>query len=146
MGQTMRVFVPGLPKTKGSVNARPNGTVYQNVAGSTAWAALMAMEFRRAWAGRSPMTGPLNFAATYVLPVDPTKPGSGDGDKLERNVWDALQPCSAKLKCGSRCRKHSGVMADDVLVTFWTGHRRKTRGPQDPCGIHVLIGPALSTS
>lgn len=128
-----RAWVPGLPKTKGSMLLRSNGTAAQSVVGSTRWAILMAEVFRREWGSREPLSGPLFVACSFVLPVSPTQQRSGDGDKLERNVWDALQPHMAK--CVAGCKKHAGVISDDVLVVDWTGSRRQ--GEQS--GVQVSI-------
>lgn len=134
-------FVPGLPKTKGSMLLRSNGTAAQSVVGSTRWAVLMAERFREIWGAREPLTGALYVAATYVLPGDPIATRAGDGDKLERNVWDALQPHGKQ--CSAGCKKHAGVIADDVLVIEWHGRKREGSA-LDPVGVHVSIWrPAL---
>lgn len=123
----LKIFVPGHSKTKGSVDARANGTVYQNVKGSTRWQMLVADQVKRAWAGRETLAGVELFCAlTFVLAGDPIAPGAGDGDKLERNIWDALQK--------------GGVIGDDVLITQWCGDKRRTQGPHDPIGVHVMVG------
>lgn len=135
--RTLSIFVPGHPKTKGSMHLRSNGTAAQSVVGSTRWAILMAGEMRRHWNGQAPMVGALYYAGTYVLPVDPLTARSGDGDKLERNVWDALQGCVEH--CAKGCKKHAGVIGDDVQFVQWAGARRKF-GPHDPIGVHILVG------
>lgn len=137
-------FVPGHSKTKGSMKLRPNGTAAQSVVGSTAWARLLAHAIGEAWRGRPPMTGPLYYAATYVLAGDPIATRAGDGDKLERNVWDALHACvtpGPKRKgCVIGCKKHAGVVADDVQFVRWCGTKRCSEGVDDPIGVHILVG------
>ena len=135
----LSVFVPGWAKTKGSMDFRPNGTAKQSVVGSATWAKLMASVMRRAWDGRPPLTGPLYFAATYVLNGDPVAVRAGDGDKLERNVWDALQGCGSKCPAKG-CGKHAGVIADDVQFVQWCGTKRRSAGVDDPIGVHVMLG------
>lgn len=119
------------------------GQVKQSVVGSTQWAILMAQAFRERWAGREPLTGcSLYVWSTFVLAIDPIREKAGDGDKLERNVWDALQPCKREGRgaCPVGCKKHGGVIADDVQIVHWIGHKRMTYGPNDPPGVSVMIG------
>lgn len=117
---------------------RGNGTAAQSVVGSLRWAIMMAETFRREWAGRAPLDGALFIACRFLLPVSPLRARSGDGDKLERNVWDALQPCIDT--CPQLCKKHAGVIRDDVLVADWTGSRRQamTEHGESP-GVMVRI-------
>lgn len=137
-------FVPGHPKTKGSMKLRPNGTAAQSVAGSTQWAMMMAEVFRRSYRATEPLNCALEINCVFVLPVEPTRTAAGDGDKLERNVWDALQPCRTGAKpCAPGCRKHAGVIADDVLVVRWSGSRRRSWGEHDPIGVYVQIKLAV---
>lgn len=100
--EILAVFVPGRPKTKGSMTARPNGSMRENVIGSSKWRQLMAEAFRGC--GAVATDGAVAVTAIYYLPVaDTTAVRAGDIDKLCRNVLDALQD--------------AGVYADDVQVT-----------------------------
>lgn len=102
----LRFFVPGRPKTKGSMVARPNGSMRENVAGSGMWRQLMAyaakLEMRRRPDVRWPLAGPVSVRALFWLPVTPIGARVGDIDKLCRNLLDALDD--------------AGVYADDVQV------------------------------
>lgn len=110
------VFVPGVPKTKGSLNVRGRH-VEEAVAGSSRWRALVAERVRADRARRGltvPWPGPVRvrIVSFYVQTaaderagrIAPTEPraGHGDVDKLERNVLDAL--------------KDAGAYVDDALV------------------------------
>lgn len=86
----MTVWVPGQPKTKGSMTARPNGSMRENVVGSKRWRMLMASKFRQEWAGREPLQLRVMVNCLWMLPVDPIAVRSGDIDKLVRNLLDAL--------------------------------------------------------
>lgn len=136
--RTLSFFVPGHAKTKGSMVFVTKDYAKQTTAGSTTWAIMVASVARRAWRYDESMTGALWFSAVYVLPVEPTLPRSGDGDKLERNIWDALQGHGEG--CGARCKKHAGIIDDDVQITRWMGERRMSSGADDPIGVYVQIG------
>jgi Holliday junction resolvase RusA-like endonuclease len=113
------LWVPGRPKTKGSLDFKPGrkctccskcdahlpgGTVTENVAGSKRWRQMMAYAAGNAMAGREPMEGPIGVAAVFDLPVlDVARGRVGDLDKLARNTLDALTD--------------AGVYGDDVQVT-----------------------------
>lgn len=104
------VFVAGRPKTKGSMVAKPRkgGSVYleQSVSGSVAWARLVEHAVRSIWGDRPKRVDvPIRAMLTYYLPVTPEmliERGSGDIDKLERNILDALTK--------------AGVYGDDAQV------------------------------
>lgn len=126
-------FVAGLPRTKGSLAKRPNGTLYDSVVDSGKWRALMAGALRDAHElqyvrtfgptsdGPPPYPGAVEVGATFHLPVDPLAYGAGDLDKLTRNLLDALGTHSRNP------RYNGGVIVDDNQVT----------------GLHVCkVGPA----
>lgn len=152
-------FVAGLPRTKGSLAKRPNGTLYDSVIDSGKWRALMAGAVRdehaRRWAaamcdgggmcshsplftcGRpQPIGGAVRVDAVFWLPVDPLAYGAGDLDKLTRNLLDALGTHSKNP------RYNGGVIIDDNQVTHLNVHKR---GPSDRPGVHVIVS-ALDTS
>ena len=103
----MQTFCPGRPKTKGSMTARPNGSMHDTPA-SSKWRALVArsaLMARRTQHGDlwTKWSGPVSVACVFYLPVaDPIAAHSGDLDKLVRNVLDALTDAQ--------------VYADDVQV------------------------------
>lgn len=120
MRQVLDVFVPGHPKTKGSLDHIGQGKMRENVQGSKAWRQLMAYRLRQAWnaenevAGwpdrvpREPLAGAVRVSAMFYLPCARGQRsliarGSGDVDKLVRNLLDALTD--------------SGVIKDDAQVT-----------------------------
>jgi Holliday junction resolvase RusA-like endonuclease len=128
-------FVPGAPKTKGSLTPRAapcrctptcpgfsRQPQLRDSVGSSRWRKLVAyqagVEMRRvayAW----PLAGPVGLELTYYLPVADEaaliEQGSGDLDKLERNIYDALQD--------------AGVYANDAQVVA-CGHQKRVA----PCG------------
>lgn len=138
----LRIFVPGGAKTKGSQTWMGPGRVVQSVEGSTAWAIMVAEVARQAWAGRPALTGALWSSLAFVLPGDPIAPRAGDLDKLIRNVWDALQPCGSKCP-GAGCKKHAGVIADDVLIVSSAETKRRTTGPSDPIGVRIAVSRVI---
>lgn len=108
-------FVPGVAKTKGSVIAGKGGGIRQSVIGSTRWARIAEDAARAAVerVGWQTVTADrrVRIGLVFVLPVDPLSVRSGDGDKLERNIWDALTKAA--------------IWADDVQVCDWAGARRQ---------------------
>jgi Holliday junction resolvase RusA-like endonuclease len=93
----LEAFIPGAPKSKGSLDHIGGGQMRENVAGSKRWRMLMADSLRRHWAGREPLACPVQVDAYFYLPVADemalvTKGARGnyDKDKLERNLYDAL--------------------------------------------------------
>lgn len=89
------LFIPGAAKTKGSMRHVGRGQMRESVEGSTQWKRLMAgllhAHYRKFYS--EPMAGPVSVRALVVLPVEPEKlieQGSGDVDKLARNLLDAL--------------------------------------------------------
>lgn len=115
MNVALAFWVPGRPKTKGSLTVvnGARGVLRENVAGSKEWRDMIrykAVEARNE-GGDWPLAGPVAVAATFYLPVvqvvKPNRKGdgyerTGDLDKLSRNLLDALQD--------------AGVYVDDVQV------------------------------
>jgi len=107
-----QVWVPGHPKTKGSLDFYGPGQVEENVKGSKEWRALVADAVKRDIDERFPMA-PVAAGAPFVGAVEvmcvfwldspvvthiagfPIWHGAGDVDKLSRNVLDA---CAADAK------------------------------------------------
>jgi Holliday junction resolvase RusA-like endonuclease len=85
-------WVPGIAKTKGSMKSGSQGQMWQSVKGSTQWAKIVESAARKAVAdhGWEVATGRVAVVLEFYLPGDPLAKGAGDGDKLERNVFDAL--------------------------------------------------------
>ena len=141
MRKLLDEFVPGAPKTKGSVNAvkRSDGGTYvrQNVQGSVRWARLVEQHVRQVWGDRDARVDvPIRVTLTYYLPVTPERllrQGSGDVDKLERNVLDALTK--------------AGVYGDDAQVVGVVHEKRCADarvvvwadGPAHPQGVRITV-------
>lgn len=137
------VFVPGAPKTKGSMDFQPTGArctcsprcrgrlpggrAVQNVAGSTEWAQLVAYAVRADIARRGLVAeaGAVTVALVFGLPVaDVIAARSGDVDKLIRNVLDAL--------------KTGGAYVDDVQVVRVLADKVAV-GPMGRKGVHIRV-------
>jgi Holliday junction resolvase RusA-like endonuclease len=154
-------FIPGAPKTKGSVTAMTDvipqvraaisaltagshgqalkilhaivsgGTkthVRQSVTGSTKWARIMERMLASAWAGRPRREGvPIRVSLTYYLPVTQERlieQGSGDVDKLERNVLDAITKAGvwkddAQVVGVVHEKRCAGVIPQGVRIQIW---------------------------
>ena len=135
------VWVPGRPKTKGSLDFRRGGGVTENVAGSKEWRAMVAraVQHERSRRGaRTPSVAPVGVRALFVLPFSagseadedcvpaPIAARTGDTDKLARNILDALTDAGAYKDdvqvCKLVCNK---VYADNehlyngALVQCW---------------------------
>lgn len=135
------VWVPGVAKTKGSVESIGGGRVRQSVSGSTTWANLVMRTVKeRVAQGRAmvvPRRQPVSVRLVFRLPpsgsADPVRERIGDVDKLERNILDAL---TAKPRLG-----YLGVYVDDVQVVKLAS----VRVVGQPAGCHIVVH-ALSTS
>lgn len=101
MRQLFSGFIPGAAKTKGSMKHVGSGHMVEGVEGSKDWRRLMAGVFKgkltEPWAGACSVT-----ATFYLRPPRTRKTladqrawlvaeGSGDTDKLLRNLYDAAQ-------------------------------------------------------
>lgn len=125
------VFVPGAAKTKGSMVARPNGSMKESVVGSSRWRTLMAQAVRDDLDRRHPMhdqaicfpypgavavtveaylAPPAGFFDRPLYVLAPIWNQAGDLDKLVRNVLDALGSQSKNPKY------NGGAIVDDNLV------------------------------
>jgi Holliday junction resolvase RusA-like endonuclease len=103
---TLRAWVPGPPKTKGSMEAQHGGRrMVQSVEGSEEWALKITRAVQQLLATEpTPYRGAVMVTLAFWLPVADAAAGRcGDVDKLERNVLDALT--------------EAGVYGDDVQVT-----------------------------
>jgi len=138
-------WVPGAPKTKGSLTPRAprchccsmcSGYLgrpqLRDSVGSKRWRQLVAYSAGAAMSGATqawPLTGPVELDLTYYLPVDVAKlieQGSGDLDKLERNIFDALQD--------------AGVYANDAQVVA-CAHRKWAEG-SGGAGVRIRVAMA----
>lgn len=112
MDEYLKFFVPGMPKTKGSMTAYKGGRMLQNVQGSREWGLRVERHARSALSENGSLHPlpedflfPPGFAVSlrvdFFLPCPstvsepvlarPISQSSGDIDKLLRNILDALQ-------------------------------------------------------
>lgn len=138
MRYVLAAFIPGQPKTKGSMTARANGSMYENVEGSSRWKATMrsvleqtiakSPGFRAVEAGRPVRVDLTAFMARPSgetgSPAFPCAGRIGDLDKLVRNALDA--------------GTEAGVWADDVQVTDF-GQTRKRWATERGPGIQLIV-------
>jgi Holliday junction resolvase RusA-like endonuclease len=133
MTRELDVFVPGAPKSKGSLTAQGKRMV-ENVAGSGYWRKLMANRLRQYWDGDEPLDGLVQVDAYFYLPVASmdalvTKGARGnyDLDKLLRNLYDAITD--------------AGVWRDDSQAASGTIVKVMATGPSGllPQGVRVMI-------
>lgn len=144
-------FVPGVPATKGSLDAVPvpgSRKVHMRAGNQGAqdrWASAIRDAARWHTEARvpdgvtpEPYAGPVEVICQFVLPVTPRRKSvtahqAGDLDKLERCVWDAL----------------TGVVyVDDVQVTVSGASKRMAElGEMSGATINVrLLGEAVTTA
>lgn len=128
----IEAWVPGWPKTKGSVTVQRGRRVAQSVRGSEGWATLVTATVANVIGGPALLhpIGSLRMCAVrlvFWLPyADVTQSGSGDVDKLERNILDALTK--------------AGAYGDDVQVVHaetWKYPARPHPGP----GVLIQLWP-----
>jgi Holliday junction resolvase RusA-like endonuclease len=121
------VWVPGVPRTKGSLDAR-----MQDTPQSKRWRQLVAAEIERDMRVRYADGRPLPVGLRYQGPVAVRcvfvrADGIGDVDKLARNVLDALTD--------------SRVIADDVQVVELRCTRVEPAGTRRGEGALVVVAP-----
>lgn len=126
-------WVPGMPKTKGSLTFRGGRYVEEAVAGSKRWRASVAHELTEVAASTGCPTwkdgSPVAVSLMFHLPVAPVRVRAGDLDKLTRNVLDAMQD--------------AGLVADDVQVTrIWA--EKVLMGPRGP-GLDMIAWGVVAT-
>jgi len=101
MTDRLHITVTGQATTKGSMRAHRRGEktiVIEDTKNSKAWRSQVAWTARNEWGAREPMVGPLSVFVAIELEkpksnrhARPVTRGSGDVDKLARNILDALQ-------------------------------------------------------
>lgn len=114
------VWVPGVPKPKGSMAHLGGGQMAQSVRGSTAWAGIIRRavkaKIERGEAGFAARSVPVRVQCSFwVTGDDIVRERAGDVDKLARNVLDALTR--------DERRDYPGVYVDDVQVIDVRGSR-----------------------
>lgn len=128
----LSVWVPGIPRPKGSVTPNKGGkTVRPAQAQTTDWqrtVALFVRRYFRDWELQClPYDGPVQFSGAFLF----ERPAGNesaypmgrayDGDKLQRCAADALSACGSRgsSACRPGCRKHGGLLADDDRIVRW---------------------------
>lgn len=113
------VWVPGVPKTKGSLTFKAGHFAEENVVDSKRWRMLVVSAVRADLVRRAGWQEPHNASAdaihvvaTFFTAVEPTMPSAGDLDKLVRNVLDACSLNRRKPELGA------GAYADDRQVVL----------------------------
>lgn len=142
------VWVPGHPRTKGSLNAK--GGYVSDTPASKRWRALMAETVRQDVTLRGahpdvyPYAGPvavwcvawLQRPRTYE-PGEPATPAiwhnAGDVDKLARNVLDAIA-ADAKSTI-----MNGGVIMNDNQVVRLSIEKFSARQPERPPGMYLCV-------
>lgn len=139
------VWVPGVPRTKGSVI--PKGSYVTETPQSIRWQRLIA-ERVRAWRAARGLTSPSDEACEVrcvffvPLPVDEaawtiaaTHRGAGDVDKLARNALDAAG------NAAKDAAKNGGAFVDDVQVQTLHVERyaAPTQGFTINPGLHLFV-------
>ena len=145
MIQVLEFWVPGAPKTKGSLSARaprchcsPQCRGYARLPhlrdseGSKRWRKLVAYQAAQATRARGawmtwPLVGWVALEILYVLPAaDLLAQGAGDLDKLDRNVFDALQDAQ--------------VFENDAQVARCIGEKTAVEvNAASGCGVNVKV-------
>lgn len=117
-GLTVTFFAPGVPQTKGSKSIGRHGQLYESGAGllkewmnSIAWAAKFA---------KVTFTSEMQL---FVRTDFKVARNIGDGDKLTRAVWDALQAVE--------------MIHNDNQIVAWAGSRMKVPPSDTGCLITV---------
>lgn len=137
MRPLVEAFIPGWPRTKGSVEHKGQGRVSDTEL-SIRWRQMMAYKFRQAYAGQDPATGAIRVELFAMLPVTTWEDlikrgarGNGDIDKLLRNVFDALAQDLRKPHLAA------AVYVDDAqVIDECTSKRKAAVGAS---GVHVRV-------
>lgn len=122
-------WIPGKPKTKGSLAVRngKTGALRESVVGSTQWRQLIAKRVGETRQHAATWDGPAGVTAYFYLPrPDPAAVRAGDIDKLTRNVLDALEDAK--------------IWADDVqCVTLDVRKLGLARSPHGGPGLFLVV-------
>lgn len=128
------LFIPGAPKSKGSLEHRGGGKMREAVVGSTTWKRKMAGLLESHWNKFYPgqrTEAPVRVTATFFLPVAThealiTERASGnyDLDKLIRNLGDAITEAK--------------IWKDDSQAVCWIAVKMPANSTH-PQGVSVVI-------
>lgn len=85
-----RFFVDGLPETKGSWRALPNGKMKRDNPREKAWGDAVGWAAKAAMIGKRPFDGHVGVELDFLLPPPKGRKNTRDADKLARSVLDAM--------------------------------------------------------
>lgn len=134
MRQVADVWVAGLPVTKGSVNVGRQGQVRQAARGYAVWSDAVRTTLRATTvqpAVRRDEGAMIRCRFWVPCPASADAygglwaPGVGDGDKLDRAVWDAVTK--------------AGLWQDDAQVIDWPGACRRWADDRRAPGVHICV-------
>lgn len=140
-------FIPGHPRTKGSLEHRGSGQLTESVAGSTSWRRLMAQGLRQAWGPRIALDVAVRVSGTFYLPCARGMDSliaarSGDVDKLTRNLLDAIAVDETGKQLGAGIIVNDsqvvGIVIEKTMASDSSGPHGRGNGVR-PQGVHVQI-------
>lgn len=130
------VWVPGVPKPKGSMDHVGGGHMVQSVSGSTTWAGIIRRavkaKIERGQCAFAARQVPVRVQCSFWIPgdgADVVRERAGDTDKLLRNVLDALTR--------DEKRNYPGVYVNDVQVIRCDGIR--LLAGTGSVGAHIVV-------
>lgn len=133
MRLVVNCWIPGNPKTKGSLEDRGNGTLTDTPA-SKRWKRLMADRMRVSMLGEPVAPGKAArvdrfwFISRPPTPIgqeiSPMRGHLGDIDKLDRNLFDAMTDAQVwrddeQVADGLHKKRWAGELGPGVLVQLW---------------------------
>ncbi len=137
----------GRPRPKGSLEAYSTGR-FADTPESIDWRAHVASVCRvaRREAGWSTTPADVSVSARFYFEpagerLRPGSIGTGDADKLVRNVLDALSACDKRCPRRKRyalCSKHAAVYGDDAQVCDVDAKARYIKPGMAP-GVFLLV-------
>lgn len=146
MNLLIETFVPGIARTKGSLDVKNAGghgrpALLVDTELSIKWRRLIAYQARRAYGGREPSLLPIKVELVVALPADDwpaiTRRGAGDVDKLARNALDALAVDLKKPDLAA------GVYVDDSQVVDLHIVKLADLGGAVPRGMKIKVWESL---
>jgi len=140
---TLIAFVPGVPAPKGSMRYVGNGRMIEQVKASVPWRDRVNERIREAaesFEYTHYKTEAVEVSLRFIVPrpasakrrLWPFTRGSGDVDKLSRNVLDAI----------SDTRKSPGVLRDDSCVVSLHASKHYQSAKDPHIGVSIVIQTA----
>lgn len=140
---TLIAFVPGVPAPKGSLRHVGGGRMIEQVKASAPWRERVNERIREAAELQEythTKAEAVEVSLRFIVPrpanakrrLWPFTRGSGDVDKLSRNVLDAI----------SDTRKAPGVLRDDSCVVSLHASKHYQSAKDPHIGVSIVIGTA----